>query len=77
MRAIRSVAKLPVDPLQVLKNPKLLGEVVELVESHPDHVLFHLPEELSDQGSTHPNVSRRMLYLWRNREAIADAGTRP
>lgn len=73
MRAVRHVAKLPVDPVHVLRHPWLLGELIELVEANPDHVLFHLSEELSDQGSTHPNVSRRLLYLWRNRATIASA----
>ncbi|QDV05123.1 Protease HtpX [Planctomycetes bacterium Poly30] len=73
MRAVREVAKVPLDPARVLGEPRLMGEMMELLEAYPDRLLFHIPEEISDRGSSHPNVSRRLLYLWRNRDAIASA----
>ncbi|MFT5731908.1 MAG: Zn-dependent protease with chaperone function [Planctomycetota bacterium] len=73
MRAIRGVAKLPFEPARLLSDPSQMEKAIGLMEALPDHVLFHLPAEVSDVGSTHPNVSRRILYLWRNQEAIASA----
>jgi Zn-dependent protease with chaperone function len=35
------------------------------IEANPQAVLFQLAHEVSDVGTTHPNVSRRMLFLWR------------
>jgi len=73
MHAVRRIAKVPVSLPDVLQNPRLLADLMQRVESHPDHVLFHLEAELDDRDSTHPNTSRRLLYLWRNQEAIAAA----
>lgn len=74
MHAMRRVAKVPVSLNEVLRKPeKLLRACVHAIENHPDHVLLHVEEELDDHHSTHPNVSRRLLYLWRNREAITRA----
>ena len=76
MRAVRSVAKVPVPIREILSQPggpdldKIAG-LMATIESHPDHVLFHLDEEVDDRLSTHPNSSRRLLYLWRNRDEFA------
>ena len=43
------------------------------LETHPDHLLVSDAAELDDRGSTHPNSSRRLLYLWRNREELPAA----
>jgi Zn-dependent protease with chaperone function len=43
--------------------------LVSLVENHPESFLFHLPDEDTD-SATHPAFRRRLVYLWRNREAI-------
>ncbi|MBI2949629.1 MAG: hypothetical protein HYY23_18495, partial [Verrucomicrobia bacterium] len=37
------------------------------IENHPQCLLFHLPVEVEDREASHPNASRRILYLWRNR----------
>ncbi|MGV3659129.1 MAG: M48 family metalloprotease [Prosthecobacter sp.] len=75
MRAVRSIAKVPASLPEVLNDPRgLVPELVQRIENHPDHVLFHLQEELDDRDSTHPNTSRRILYLWRNQREIAAAG---
>ena len=73
MTAVSRIAKVPVSLTEVLNNPRLLPDLVHLIEAHPDHVLFHLEAELDDRASTHPNTSRRILYLWRNQGAIASA----
>ena len=74
MHAMRAVAKVPVSLSEVLHHPHAtLQGCVHAIENHPDHVLLHVEDELDDRHSTHPNVSRRLLYLWRNREAIQSA----
>ncbi|WP_395746725.1 M48 family metalloprotease [Prosthecobacter sp.] len=71
--AVSQIAKVPVSLPDVLKDSRLLPDLVQLIESHPERVLFHLAPELDDRGSTHPSPSRRILYLWRNQQAIAAA----
>lgn len=74
LRTVQRVAKVPVELPEVLHDPRrLLEPTVHAIESHPDRVLVRLAEEISDLGSTHPNTSRRLLYLWRNRDAILRA----
>lgn len=73
MTAVSRIAKIPVSLPDVLNDPRLLPDLVHLIEAHPDHVLFHLEAELDDRQSTHPSTSRRILYLWRNQGAIAAA----
>ena len=41
--------------------------LLERVEQSPTAVLFREPGEVTDEGSTHPSPSRRLLFLWRNR----------
>ncbi len=73
MEAVTRIAKVPVSLPDVLNDTRLLPDLIQLIEAHPDHVLFHLEAELNDRNSTHPNTSRRILYLWRNQQAIAAA----
>jgi Zn-dependent protease with chaperone function len=73
MREVRRIAKVPVSLPEVMHDPRLIEGCMSLIEAHPDRVLLHLEEELNDLGSTHPNVSRRLLYLWRNRDEIMQA----
>jgi Peptidase family M48 len=72
MRAVRTVAKVPVSVRDIVSRPggarlEDLGELMAETERHPDRVLFNTVEEIDDRGSTHPNSSRRLLFLWRNR----------
>ena len=76
MRAVRTVAKVPVPIRDLLSQPggpdlDKIATLMAAVERFPDHVLFHLNEEVEDRLSTHPNSSRRLLYLWRNRDEFA------
>ncbi len=70
MQGIRQIAKVPISLPDVLKDPTKMEDCIQQIEAHPQHLLMHLEEEIDDRTSTHPNVSRRLLYLWRNREAI-------
>lgn len=70
----KSLPLLPVD-----RHPFLQGSagwtsddaerLVSEIERNPRAVLFQLDHEVDDRAVTHPNVSRRILYLWRNRSA--------
>ena len=66
-RAIRNVARVSVGPRDVLAGEATVAECVAAIEGEPDRVLVHLPDELDDRGDTHPNCSRRLLFLWRSR----------
>jgi hypothetical protein len=39
------------------------------LENEPNRVLVRVVNEVSDLDVTHPGPSRRVLFLWRNREA--------
>jgi len=74
MRAIQQIAKVPVsikDLLAIPGGPSLaqLGELMSSLENNPNYVLAHLENEIGDWDSSHPNTTRRLLYLWRNRDA--------
>jgi Zn-dependent protease with chaperone function len=43
-------------------------QLVQTIEYHPCFSLFRLDFELDDRECSHPNPSRRILYLWRNRD---------
>jgi Zn-dependent protease with chaperone function len=60
------------DPVRILQTNQswTLSEAERLltaIEAQPDRLLFPTVVEMDDRSSTHPNTSRRMLYLWRNR----------
>jgi Zn-dependent protease with chaperone function len=65
-RAIRGVARTTVGPRDVLAGRATLADCVAAIEAEPTRVLVHLPDEVEDRGSTHPNTSRRLLSLWRS-----------
>lgn len=64
-RAIRGVARVSVSPGDVLAGRATLADCVAAIEAEPTRVLVHLPDEVEDRGGTHPNISRRLLSLWR------------
>lgn len=76
-RAIRTIARVPFQPSSILPPEPIpaaasiaaIAELVEALEQNPQAVLTTTAEEITDLGSTHPNVSRRILFLWRNRAA--------
>ena len=72
---LKVVSELPLVPVD--REPYLHGSagwtmdnaarLTRTLEEHPHAVLFRQAEELTDEFTTHPNVSRRILFLWRNR----------
>jgi Zn-dependent protease with chaperone function len=41
--------------------------LLETIAANPDRVFARLPDEVDDRALTHPAVSRRLLFLWRER----------
>lgn len=70
-RVVRSVARVSVGPRDVLGGRSTLAACVAAIEAEPTRVLVHLPDEVDDRGDTHPNASRRLLFLWRSRPKTA------
>ena len=60
-------------PPQIALNERRIGQLVDLIESHPDRVLFILPDEVGASGGVHPPIRARILYLWKNRREIENA----
>ena len=66
-RAIRDVTLVSVRPQDVVAGRATLEDCVTAIEREPRSVLVHLVDEIEDRGGTHPNCSRRLLFLWRSR----------
>lgn len=66
-RAVRRVARVSVGPGDVLQGRATVADCVAAIETEPTRVLVHLPDEIDDRSETHPNCSRRLLFLWRSR----------
>ena len=60
-------------PPQIALNERRIGQLVDLIESHPDRVLFILPDEVGASDGVHPPIRARILYLWKNRREIENA----
>lgn len=45
-----------------------IERLVVAAVDHPDQLLFALPEELGTRTGAHPTATRRVLFLWRNRD---------
>lgn len=75
-RACRAVARVSVRPQDVLAGSKTMAACVAAIEAEPTRVLVHLPDEIDDGDSSHPNCSRRLLFLWRSRDPAAAAEPR-
>jgi Zn-dependent protease with chaperone function len=74
LRALRELPLIDLDRTQYVQGSgawtfELAGNLMRALESQSDRVLIRTAEELDDRGSTHPNASRRMLFLWRSRGA--------
>ncbi len=50
-----------------------LEQLVELLEAFPNQMLFRLPEEIGEGDGVHPPLRHRVQFLWKNRQAIAEA----
>lgn len=73
-RAVRGVRLVSVRPRDVILGRAALDRCLEAIEAEPTSVLVHLPAEIDDRGDTHPNCSRRLLFLWRSRGPRETAG---
>jgi len=65
--AARSVARVSVRPEDVIAGRATIADCMDAIESEPTRLLVHLPDEIDDRAASHPNWSRRMLFLWRSR----------
>jgi len=82
MLKVKRLQKLPrLDWEQLLDEPgrielddDQIEELVEMLESYPEYVLFRLPEEVGGGDGVHPPIRNRILYLWKNRREIASGG---
>ena len=50
-------------------TPEAAARLITAIENEPNRVLVRLSNEIVDHDVTHPGPSRRMLFLWRNRDA--------
>ncbi len=69
---IQKIPALLIDPEQYLRGSDRwtlasAEQLLDQIQTQPDRLLVQLEEELDDRTATHPNTSRRMLFLWRNR----------
>ena len=49
-----------------------IEQLVDLIETHPEAVLFRLPDEVGESDGVHPPLWARILFLWKNRFEIED-----
>lgn len=76
LRELRLQSSLPLLPFDRRRFPTtsagwteaLAGDLISEIEQLPTHVLVKTVHEVEDSASSHPNTSRRLLYLWRNRQ---------
>lgn len=78
-QAVRDVELVSVRPRDVLLGHASLERCVAAIETESHRVLVHVADEIDDRMLSHPNCSRRLLFLWRSRgertAAEGDAGT--
>lgn len=73
LRALQDVPVLDIDREKYLNGSgrwtlESARELAETIEGQPERLLFRVADELPGAESTHPNASRRVLFLWRNRD---------
>ncbi len=76
LRALQQIPAVELDREKYLSGSRLwtlesARELVENIETQNDRVLFRVEDELPGGESTHPSASRRLLFLWRNRDRFA------
>ncbi|HUP81801.1 MAG TPA: hypothetical protein VM260_24840, partial [Pirellula sp.] len=55
------------NPTQIQFNEEGMRQLIAMIESRPDELLFRVPEA---PGDVHPPLRMRILYLWHNRIEI-------
>ena len=78
LRALQQVPVVEIDRESYLGGSRLwtlesARDLVENIERQNDRLLFRVEDELPGGESTHPSASRRLLFLWRNRDRLARA----
>ncbi|MDA1164399.1 MAG: M48 family metalloprotease [Planctomycetota bacterium] len=61
------------DPKRLHLTEPQIEQLVDMIESQPSQLLFHIPDEAGSTGGVHPPLKLRILYLWRNRHEIETA----
>jgi Zn-dependent protease with chaperone function len=61
------------DPERLHLSEPQIGQLVDMIESQPTHLLFHIPDEAGSLDGVHPPLKLRILYLWKNRDEIENA----
>jgi hypothetical protein len=73
----RAVANAVAAAQDVLAGRATVAACMAAIEDEPRRVLVHLPDEIDDRHDSHPNWSRRLLFLWRSQGVGRGAATRP
>ena len=61
------------DPERLHLTYPQIEQLVDMIESQPSHLLFHIPDEAGSMDGVHPPLKLRILYLWRNHREIEAA----
>ncbi|MFT4555518.1 MAG: Zn-dependent protease with chaperone function [Planctomycetaceae bacterium] len=61
------------DPERLHLTYPQIEQLVEMIESQPSHLLFHIPDEAGSMDGVHPPLKLRILYLWQNHREIEAA----
>jgi Zn-dependent protease with chaperone function len=77
LRTLQQIERVPVPFADLLAAPdrltrRTLCALADSVEALPDRLLFRLEDEFDDSAETHPNPSRRVLFLWRHASDYPD-----
>ncbi len=79
LQTLRTIPRIPWESLlarpgEIEFTQDRLAALIELIEQFPQAALFHTPEAFGEKDPMHPPLKQRILYLWRNRAAIEQAG---
>ncbi len=68
LRELRYANSIPTHtfPVSEFLSQSWFTELIGKMEAQPHLALFPVPEELSDEDSSHPSPRKRIAYLWRN-----------
>jgi Zn-dependent protease with chaperone function len=61
------------DPERLHLSEPQIEQLVNMIESQPSHLLFHIPDAAGSIDGVHPPLKLRILYLWNNRDEIKAA----
>ncbi|MDA1178690.1 MAG: M48 family metalloprotease [Planctomycetota bacterium] len=75
-KMIRLMPRLPweqllSDPQRIHLTHDAIAKLVEILEAHPDQVLFHLPDVFGSDNDSHPPIKSRILFLWKNQQSVS------